>query len=155
MIFSVILLWKYILLLDCQLSLYIIFTLMLWKLYVILSCVHFLIVWLYFAIGHCQVKIVSWVVTAVELAAFKCLQMPPLPTLKSVFENSQSVMIRKLFSSYITTPSRSALRKRCSKNMQQIYSRTPMPKSDATLLKSHIGMGVSCKFSVYFQNTFS
>ena len=30
-----------------------------------------------------------------------------------------------------------------------------MPKSDATLLKSQFGMGVSCKFAVYFQNTFS
>ena len=32
-------------------------------------------------------------------------------------------------------PSRGVLRKRCSENMQQIYSRTPMPKS-------HSGMGV-------------
>ena len=36
-------------------------------------------------------------------------------------------------------PSRVVLRKRCSKNMQQIYRRTPMPK---------------CDFKVTFQNTF-
>ena len=35
-------------------------------------------------------------------------------------------------------------RKRCSENMQQIYRRTPMPKSNfiETLLKSHFDMGV-------------
>ena len=39
---------------------------------------------------------------------------------------------------------RAALIKRCSKNIHQVYRRTPMPKYDfkATLLKSHIGMGV-------------
>ena len=47
-------------------------------------------------------------------------------------------------------PSRGALRKRCSKNIQPIYRRTPMPKwfieitlqLYSTLLKSHFGMGV-------------
>ena len=39
-------------------------------------------------------------------------------------------------------PPRGVPRKRCSENMQQIYRRTPMPKCEATLLKSHIGMGV-------------
>ena len=44
-------------------------------------------------------------------------------------------------------PSRGVLSKRCSENMQQIYRRTPMLKCDfnkvvATLLKSHVGMGV-------------
>ena len=44
-------------------------------------------------------------------------------------------------------PSRGVLKKRCSENMQQIYTRTPMLKCDlqlcfATLLKSHFGMGV-------------
>ena len=38
---------------------------------------------------------------------------------------------------------RGVLEKRCSGDMQQIYSRTSMPKCDfkATLLKSHFGMG--------------
>ena len=42
-------------------------------------------------------------------------------------------------------PSRSVLRKRCTKNMQQIYTRAPMPKCDfdkVALLKLHYGMGV-------------
>ena len=44
-------------------------------------------------------------------------------------------------------PPRSVPRKKCSENMPQIYRRTPMPKLDfnkveATLLKSHFGMGV-------------
>ena len=38
--------------------------------------------------------------------------------------------------------SRDVLRKRCSENMQQIYSRTPMSKCEATLLKSHFVMSV-------------
>ena len=44
-------------------------------------------------------------------------------------------------------PSRDVLRKRCSENMQQIYMRTPMPKSSAWVF--------SFKFSAYFQNIFS
>ena len=43
-------------------------------------------------------------------------------------------------------PSRGALKKRCSENTQQMYSKTPMPKCDfnsfATFMKSHFGMGV-------------
>ena len=43
--------------------------------------------------------------------------------------------------------SRGVLRKKCSENMQQVYWRTPMPKSDSntvagTLLKSHFSVGV-------------
>ena len=34
------------------------------------------------------------------------------------------------------------LRKRCSENMQQIYRKAPMPKFEATSLKSHVGAGV-------------
>ena len=36
--------------------------------------------------------------------------------------------------------------------MQQIYRGTALPKYDfnATLLKSHFAMGVSCKFAAYF-----
>ena len=39
-------------------------------------------------------------------------------------------------------PSVSVRRKRCPENMEQIYGKTPMPKCFATLLKSHLGMGV-------------
>ena len=39
-------------------------------------------------------------------------------------------------------PSRGVPWKRCSENMQQIYSRIPMPQCETTLLKSHSGMGV-------------
>ena len=46
-------------------------------------------------------------------------------------------------------PSGGVLKKKCSENMQRIYRRTAMPKCDfnkvakqATLLKSHFGMGV-------------
>ena len=34
---------------------------------------------------------------------------------------------------YQKQPSRGALRKRCSKKLQQIYRRTPMPKCDLQL----------------------
>ena len=56
--------------------------------------------------------------------------------------------IRELFNYYDyfsqKQPSRDVLKKSCSKNMQQIYSKTPMSKCDfkATLWKSHFGMGV-------------
>ena len=61
-------------------------------------------------------------------------------------------------------PSRSVLRKRCSKNIQQIYRRTPMAKSDFNKVKNqlycnHFGIGVLleiyCIFSEYlfWQNT--
>ena len=39
-------------------------------------------------------------------------------------------------------PSRGGLKKRCSENMQQIYRRTPMSKSDFNKVKSHFGMDV-------------
>ena len=44
-------------------------------------------------------------------------------------------------------PSRGVLKKRCSEKMQQIYSRTPMPKCHFNkvakqLLKSHFSMSV-------------
>ena len=53
------------------------------------------------------------------------------------------------------------LRKRCSKNMQQIYRRTSMPKCNFNkvtkqLYWNHYSAWVfSCKFGVYFQNLFS
>ena len=49
--------------------------------------------------------------------------------------------------------SRGVLRKRCSVIMQQIYRRTSMPKCDC---RNHTLTWVfSCKFTAYFQNTFS
>ena len=49
--------------------------------------------------------------------------------------------------------SRGVLKKMCSENMQQIYRRTPMPKQ---LYWNRISAWVfCCKFSAYFQNTFS
>ena len=57
--------------------------------------------------------------------------------------------------------SRGVPRKRCSENMQQIYWRTPMQKSDFNkvakqLYWNHTSPWVlSCKFAAYFQNTFS
>ena len=46
-------------------------------------------------------------------------------------------------------PSRSVLRKRSSGNMHQIYRRTPLPKCEFNKVAL-----LSCKFAVYFQNTF-
>ena len=47
-------------------------------------------------------------------------------------------------------PSRGVLRKRSSGNMHQIYRRTPVPNCDFNKVAL-----LSCKFAVYFQNTFS
>ena len=58
-------------------------------------------------------------------------------------------------------PSASALKKRCSENMQQIYRRTLMLKCDFNkfamqIYWNHISAWVSsCKTALYFQNTFS
>ena len=58
-------------------------------------------------------------------------------------------------------PFRGVLRKKCFENMQQIYKRTSMSKCDfnKVVLQSywnHTSAWVfSCKFAVYFQNTFS
>ena len=49
--------------------------------------------------------------------------------------------------SFQKQPSRGALRKRCSENMQQIYRRTPMRKCDFNKVAKQI--------AEYFQNTFS
>ena len=57
-------------------------------------------------------------------------------------------------------PSKGALRKRCSENMQQIYRRTLMPECDVNkaalqLYGNHNSTWVfSSKIAVYFQNTF-
>ena len=53
------------------------------------------------------------------------------------------------------------LRKNCSENMQPIYRRTPIPMCDFNIVAkwlywNHTSAWVfSCKFAVYFQNTFS
>ena len=54
-------------------------------------------------------------------------------------------------------PSRGVLRRRCSENMQQIYRKTPMPKSDFNKVAFQFTSTsvFSCKFAAYFQNTFS
>ena len=48
-------------------------------------------------------------------------------------------------------PSKGVVIKRCSENMQQIYSRTTMPKCGF----NKVTYVFSCKFAAYFQNTFS
>ena len=50
-------------------------------------------------------------------------------------------------------PSRGVPRKRCSKTMQQIYRRTPMPKCNFS--KDAKQLMFSCTFVAYFQNNFS
>ena len=58
-------------------------------------------------------------------------------------------------------PSIGVLMKRCSENMQQIYSRTPMPKCDFNKVALQVYWNrtsawvFSCKFNAYFQNIFS
>ena len=57
----------------------------------------------------------------------------------------------------IETAVQRCLKKRCSKNMQQDYRRTPMRKCDFNkvakqLYRNHKS---ACKFAAYFQNTFS
>ena len=62
---------------------------------------------------------------------------------------------------YQKQPFRGVLRKKCSKNMEQIYRRTPMPKSDFNKVTKHFYWNYtsawvfSCKFTAYFQNNFS
>ena len=50
-------------------------------------------------------------------------------------------------------PTRGVLRKICSENKQQIYSKRPIPKCDFNMLTST--WVFSCKHAVHFQNTFS
>ena len=53
-------------------------------------------------------------------------------------------------------PFRGIVRKRHSESMQQIYWRTPMLKCDFNKVANHASAWVfSCKFTAYFQNTFS
>ena len=59
------------------------------------------------------------------------------------------------------TAFRSVLRKKCSKNMQHTYRRTPMSKWDFNQVSVQLYWNCSsarvfsCKFAAYFQNTFS
>ena len=79
-----------------------------------------------------------------------------LPSLLDPFSTIARLRHRK----YQEQPSRDVLRKRCSENTQQIYRRTPMPKSDFNkvakqLYWNHILAWVfACKFPAYFQSTF-
>ena len=58
-------------------------------------------------------------------------------------------------------PSKGALRKSCSENMQQICRRTPMPKCDFSKVTLQLYWNqiltrlLFSKFAAYFQNTFS
>ena len=68
--------------------------------------------------------------------------------------NKTPVIIRK-------QPSRGVLRKTCSKNMEQIYRRTPMLKCDINIGAKHLYWNrtstwlFSSKFAEYFWNNFS
>ena len=61
---------------------------------------------------------------------------------------------------YQQQPPRGVPRNWCSENMQQIYRRTPMPKCDFNKVALQLYWNYtsawlfSCKFLVYFQNTF-
>ena len=81
-----------------------------------------------------------------------------------VLKRSCILLRRKFHNFFITVqkqPHGGVLKKRCSENIQQIYKRTPMPKSDLNkvskqLYWNHTSAWVfSCKFAAYFQNTFS
>ena len=70
---------------------------------------------------------------------------------------SQSLLVKILVQKQ---PYRPVLKKRCSKNMQQICRRTPMLKYDLNnvakqLYWNHTLTWVSCKFVGYFQTAFS
>ena len=72
---------------------------------------------------------------------FFCLKLtvffPPFFKYHVIFQDqSEDYLDQKL-------PSRGVLKKRCSENIQQSYSRTPMPKCDFNkVAKSYFGMGV-------------
>ena len=54
---------------------------------------------------------------------------------------------------YQKQPFRGVLGKRCTKNIQQIYRKTPIPKCDFNKveMRNHISACVfSCKFAAYF-----
>ena len=77
--------------------------------------------------------------------------------INSFIFKGKSLNSRKKFKSQ-SQSSRGVLRKRCFENMQQIYSRTAMPKCDFNKVAQHLYWNhrvFSCKFAAYFQNTFS
>ena len=92
----------------------------------------------------------------------KCTQRKTLHNLKTdIFDLSDNTNITKLFSIYQKQPPRGVHRKRCSRNMQKIYRRTPMPKCNFNKVAKQLYWNrtsawvFSCKFDAYFQNTFS
>ena len=77
------------------------------------------------------------------------------------FNNSEIGAVNAIQKKFVQKqPSRGVLSKRCSENLQQIYRRTPVLKCDLNkvalqLYWNHTSSWVfSCKFAVYFQNTF-
>ena len=72
--------------------------------------------------------------------AFECLAHEPLNVINDYLtERKERVKINMNISEAAL---QTVLRKRCSENMQQIYRKAPMPKFEATSLKSHVGTGV-------------
>ena len=74
---------------------------------------------------------------------------------RPIFKSNSSII-----SNEQKQPSRDVLPKRCSRNMRQIYRRTPMSKCDFNkiakqLYWNHTSAYVfSCKFATYFRTTF-
>ena len=60
-----------------------------------------------------------------------------------------------------SSPPRGVLRRRCSKNMQQIYRRTPMPECDFNKAANQLYLNhtlawvFSCKFAAIFRTSFT
>ena len=73
---------------------------------------------------------------------------------------NQNSLVRNV-TTQAAVQSRGVLKKRCSENMLQIYRRTPMPKCDFNKIAKQLywnrtlGYVFSCKFTAYFQNTFT
>ena len=75
-----------------------------------------------------------------------------------VFDEAWGPMSSSWICSLQKQPSRAALMKRCSENMQQTYRKTAMPKCDfkKQLYWNYLSAWMfSCKFAAYFQNIFS
>ena len=76
----------------------------------------------------------------------------PWFALLSILTSSESVQKQ---------PPRGVLKKRCSKNMQEIYRKTPIQKRDLNTVAKQLYWNptsawvFSCKFTAYFQNIFS
>ena len=80
---------------------------------------------------------------------------------RGVFGTLSNICDGATFEKIQRQSSRGVLKKRCSENMQQIYSRTPMPKCDFNRVALQLYWNrtlawvFSCKFAAYFQNAFS